>query len=137
MTLLSEIVETSQAIASTAARGEKVGRLAELLRKIEPAEAAIGVAYLSSQLRQRQIGVGYASIRDLPTPAEQASLSLVEVDAAFETIGQLAGRDSQAERRRHLLNLFARATAQEQDFLVRLIVGELRQGALEGVMQDA
>ena len=124
-------------VGATAARGEKVGRLAAVLRRLEPGEAAIGVAYLSSQLRQRQIGVGYASIRDLPQPAEEATLSLVTVDAALETIGQLAGRDSQAERRRHLAHLFARATAEEQDFLVRLIVGELRQGALEGVMQDA
>ncbi|HLZ26495.1 MAG TPA: ATP-dependent DNA ligase [Chloroflexota bacterium] len=137
MTLLLEIVETSRAIGATAARGEKIGRLAEVLRKLEPAEAAIGVAYLSSQLRQRQIGVGYAALRDLPEAAAQATLSLIEVDADFEAIGQLAGRDSQAERRRHLVELFARATADEQHFLVRLMLGEVRQGALEGVMQDA
>jgi ATP-dependent DNA ligase I len=137
MTLLKEIVETSVAIGATAARGEKVGRLAGLLRSLEPGEAAIGVAFLSSQVRQRQIGVGYASVRDLPAPATEASLSLVEVDAALETIGQLAGRDSQAERRRQLVELFARATGEEQHFLGRLILGELRQGALEGVMQDA
>ncbi|MDQ6672370.1 MAG: ATP-dependent DNA ligase [Chloroflexota bacterium] len=137
MTLLAQIVETSVAIAATAARGDKIARLATLLRGLAPAEAAIGVAFLSSQLRQRQIGVGYATMRDLPSPAPQASLSLLEVDAALETIGQLAGRDSQAERRRQLTRLFARATAEEQDFLVRLIVGELRQGALEGVMHDA
>src|SRR6202011_5307341 len=120
--LLREVVETSAVVTVTAARGEKVSRLAGLLRGLEPAEAAIGVAYLSSQLRQRQIGVGYASIRDLPPPAEQATLNLVTVDAALETIGQLAGRDSQAERRRHLANLFARATAEEQDFLGRLML---------------
>src|ERR1700716_3308165 len=137
MTLLKEIVETSAVLSATAARGEEGGRLGGVLRGLEPTEAAIGVAYLSSQLRQRQIGIGYASIRDLPAPAEQAALSLIEVDEALETIGQLAGRDSQAERRRHLMNLFARATAEEQDFLGRLILGELRQGALESVMQDA
>jgi ATP-dependent DNA ligase I len=136
-TLLKEIVETSVAVGATAARGEKVSLLAKVLRRLEPAEAAIGVAFLSSQLRQRQIGVGYASMRDLPEPAEAASLGLVEVDAALESIGQLAGRDSQAERRRDLERLFARATAEEQAFLVRLMMGELRQGALEGVMQDA
>src|SRR5579859_5996256 len=106
MTLLLEIVETSRAIGATAARGEKIGRLAEVLRKLEPEEAAIGVAYLSSQLRQRQIGVGYAAIHDLPEPAAGASLSLTEVDASLETIGRLTGRDSQAERRRQLLALF-------------------------------
>src|ERR1700682_3142275 len=121
MTLLREIVETSLAIGATAARGEKVARLAAVVRNLEPGEAAIGVAFLSSQLRQRQIGVGYASIRDLPEPAESPSLSLVEVDTALETIGHLTGRDSQAERRRQLVSLFGRATGVEQDFLRRLM----------------
>jgi DNA ligase 1 len=137
VTLLREIVETSTAVGATAARSAKIELVAQCLRRLQPAEAPIGVAYLSSQLRQRQIGVGYASIRDLPPPAAEASLSLVEVDSALETIGLLAGRDSQAERRRQLASLFGRATAEEQNFLVRLISGELRQGALEGVMHDA
>src|SRR5260221_14182502 len=109
--LLAEVVETSTAVAATSSRSAKIALLAAVLRRLAPQEAAIGVAYLSSQLRQRQIGVGYASIRDLPEPVEHASLSLVEVDAALEAIGQLAGRDSQAERRRQLQQLFARATA--------------------------
>ena len=92
--LLEEVVETSTAVGATSSRSEKVALLAAVLRRLAPAEAAIGVAYLSSQLRQRQIGVGYASIRDLPEPAETPALSLIEVDAALETIGQLSGRDS-------------------------------------------
>jgi len=135
--LLSEVVEISAAIANTSARSEKIERLAICLRRLAPDEAAIGVAYLSSQLRQRQIGVGYAAIRDLPEPTEMASLTLLEVDAALEAVGQLAGRDSQAERRRQLMHLFSRATRTEQAFLARLIMGELRQGALEGVMLEA
>src|SRR5712691_11289085 len=130
--LLAEVVEASIAVAATSSRSAKVALLAAVLRRLAPDEAAIGVAYLSSQLRQRQIGVGYASIRDLPEPAAAASLTLVEVDTALETIGRLTGRDSQAERRRHLVSLFSRATHAEQDFLRRLMMGELRQGALEG-----
>jgi DNA ligase-1 len=135
--LLSEIVETSSAVGGTAARLEKVERVAACLRRLSPEEAAIGVAYLSSQLRQRQIGVGYAAIRDLPEPAASPTLTLIEVDAALETIGHLAGPASQAERRRQLMTLFGRATSTEQNFLSRLIMGELRHGALEGVMLDA
>ena len=135
--LLSEVVETSAAVGTTAARSAKVERLAACLRRLAPEEAAIGVAYLSSQLRQRQIGVGYAAIRDLPDPAASAALSLLEVDTALEAVGRLSGRDSQAERRRQLMTLFGRATATEQHFLSRLIVGELRQGALEGLMLEA
>jgi ATP-dependent DNA ligase I len=136
-TLLRELVETSAAVGGTASRSEKVERLAAVLRRLEPAEAPIVAAYLTSQLRQRQIGVGYASMRDLPEPAAASSLTLIDVDAALEAIGRTAGRDSQAERRRQLMSLFARATRTEQDFLVRLMLGELRQGALEGVMLDA
>lgn len=135
--LLSEIVETSAAVSIAAARSVKIERLAVCLRRLDPDEAAVGVAYLSSQLRQRQIGVGYASIRDLPEPATSASLTLREVDLTLAAIGGVAGRDSQAERRRQLTSLFSRATRTEQDFLSRLILGELRQGALEGVMLDA
>ena len=136
-TLLCELVETSAAVGGTASRAEKVERLAAILRRLEPAEAPIAVAYLSGQLRQRQIGVGYASMRDLPPPSRASSLTLREVDLALETIGQTSGRDSQAERRRQLVALFSRATDDEQSFLVRLIIGELRQGAQEGVMLDA
>ncbi len=130
-------METSAAVAETSARGAKIALLAECLRRLAPEEAPIGVAYLSGQLRQRQIGVGYASIRDLPEPAPEPSLTLTEVDAAFEHIGQQSGRDSQAERRRRLAELMQKATQPEQGFLVRLMVGELRQGAQEGVMVEA
>jgi len=135
--LLTEIVETSAAVSGTAARLEKIDRLARTLKRVSPHEASIAVAYLSSQLKQRQIGVGYASMRDLPEPADEPTLTLTDVDALLETIGATTGRDSQLERRRLLNELFARATRPEQAFLVRLIVGELRQGALEGVMHEA
>ena len=136
-TLLRDLVDTSAAVGGTASRSDKVERLAAILRRLEPSEAPIAAAYLSGQLRQRQIGVGYASMRNLPEPAAASSLTLMEVDAALEVVGRVTGRDSQAERRRQLAALFARATEAEQDFLVRLVVGELRQGALEGVMLDA
>src|SRR5919197_831840 len=135
--LLRELVETSNAVSSTSARGTKIGPLAACLRRLTPAEAAIGVAYLSGQIRQRQIGVGWASLRDAPPPAESPTLELGEVDTVLEGIGQLAGPDSQAERRRRLAALLARATPAEQGFLRRLLIGELRQGALEGIMLDA
>src|SRR5205823_6421961 len=124
--LLAEIVATSAAVGGTAARSEKVDRLATTLRRLEPAEASVAVAYLSSQLRQRQIGVGYASMRDLPEPAAEPSLTLAAVDSALERVARVAGKDSQNERRRQIVDLFARATAPEQHFLVRLIIGELR-----------
>ena len=135
--LLDEVVATSAAVAATRARGEKIALLAACLRHLQPDEARIGAAYLSGQLTQRQIGVGYASIRDRPPAAATPTLTLTEVDAALEAIGQLSGQASQAERRRQVAALFARATATEQDFLWRLLIGEVRQGALEGILVDA
>src|SRR4051812_49598954 len=86
---------------------------------------------------QRQIGVGWAALRDRPAPAPEPSLTVAEVDAAFAAIGALAGAGSQAARRDALAALLARATAAEQEWLTALVLGNLRQGALAGVMADA
>jgi ATP-dependent DNA ligase I len=135
--LLAEIAETSDTVATTAARLAKVERLAACLRRLDADEVEVAVAFLSGELRQRQIGVGYAALRDSPSPAAHASLTVLDVDTAFERIGRQAGPGSQGERRRLLADLFGRATATEQSFLRRLLSGELRQGALEGVMVEA
>jgi ATP-dependent DNA ligase I len=135
--LLDEVAGTSAAVAASSARSAKVERLAACLRRLEPGEIHPAVAFLSGELRQRQIGVGWAALRDAPEPAAAPSLTVAEVDAGFERIGRLAGPGSQAERRRLLAGLLSRATAGEQRFLVGLLSGELRQGALEGVMVEA
>lgn len=135
--LLDEIATTSESVASTASRLAKVERLADCLRRLEPPEVPIAVAFLSGELRQRQIGVGYAALRDQPEPAASPSLTLREVDAAFELMGRQLGPGSQRERRRLVTELFGRATAAEQRFMRGLLSGELRQGALEGVMVEA
>ena len=135
--LLDEVAATSAAVAASSARLAKVERLAACLRRLEPGEVHPAVAFLSGELRQRQIGVGWAALRDAPDPAAEPTLTVAEVDAAFARIGRLAGPGSQAERRRLVGELFGRATAAEQRFLVGLLSGELRQGALEGVMVEA
>ena len=84
---LADLVEASEAVGATRSRLEKVQRLAEVLRRLAPDEVAAGVAFLSGELRQRQIGVGWAALRDLPPPAAEPSLTVGEVDAAFERIG--------------------------------------------------
>jgi ATP-dependent DNA ligase I len=135
--LLSEIAETSRAVAATPARRAKIDLLAECLRGAGADEVAIAVAYLSGELPQRQIGVGWAALRERPAPAADATLSVAEVDAAFTEIGRVSGKGSVATRRHLIGGLFARATEEEQSFLIRLLSGELRQGALDGVMADA
>ena len=135
--LLEELSRTSNDVASASARGTKIEKLADILRRVQPSEVAIAVAYLSGGLRQRQIGVGYAALRNSPAPAQAPSLTLTDVDSAFELIGRAAGPGSVAERRRLLEGVMTRATDAEQRFLWRLLLGDLRQGALEGVMVEA
>ncbi len=135
---LDEIAQTSADIAATSSRLAKVARLADCLAQARAEEVPIAVAYLSGELPQGTIGVGWASLRDLPPPADPPpSLEVLEVDRALTSLKAIVGRGSQAARRDELARLFATATEPEQRFLGSLLVGELRQGALEGVMVDA
>ena len=135
--LLAELVEASEAVGATRSRLAKVELLASALARLALGERRAGVAFLSGELRQRQIGVGWATLRDVPPPAAATTLTVREVDEAFERIGALVGAGSQAARRTAVGELFGRATKRESAFLRRLLGGELRQGALEGVMVDA
>jgi DNA ligase-1 len=135
--LLTELADVSQAVSATSARLAKVAALADALRAASVAEIPVVVAYLSGELPQRQIGVGWAAVRSVPAPAQAASLTVLGVDEACSRIGAVSGKGSAAERKRLVDELFGAATAQEQYFLVRLLSGELRQGALDGVMTDA
>ena len=134
---LSQITQTSAAVTATSARREKIALIAECLRAATPAEVPIVVGYLSGELPQRQIGVGWAALREARPPATTPTLTPLEVDAAFTMIGAVSGKGSVAERKRLIDELFGRATADEQNFLLRLLSGELHQGALDGVMADA
>jgi len=150
--LLDEVVQTSAAVAGAAGRLGKVSAIASLLQAVPAAEIPVAVAFLSGELTQRQIGVGYAALVDLlgesrasrhelspgagPAP-QRPTLTLTETDAAFGAIGALAGPGSQARRRELLAALLSRATGEEREFLVRLLAGDLGQGALDGVMAEA
>ncbi len=135
--LLDHVVVTSTDVGAASSRLAKIARIAELLTAADPGEVAVVVSWLSGELPQRQIGVGWAALRTLPAPAAEPSLSVADVDAAFTAIGAVAGKGSQARRAELIGDLFAAATEPEQVFLRRLLGGELRQGALAGVMADA
>jgi DNA ligase-1 len=139
MTGLAAIVDTSRRVAETGSRLAKRDAIAACLRTAAPAEIAIAVAFLSGETRQGRLGIGYATLSELRGgPASRApSVRLAAVDGALARIAATSGKGAAGERARQLGELFARATRAEQDFLVRLLVGELRQGALEGVMIEA
>jgi len=139
MTLLATLVETSQRVGATASRLAKMRELAGLLRALQPDEIETAVHYLSGEIRQGRIGIGYATLRSAAgsEPAITASLSIAEVDRLLTDIQGMRGSGSTANRATALANLFSRATQAEQRFLLHLLAGELRQGALEGVMVEA
>ncbi len=135
--LLADLAAASRVVAATTKRTEKVAAVADALRRADADEVAVVVAYLAGELRQRRTGVGWASLRDLPAPAAEPVLGVSEVDRTLASVAALSGAGSQAERARRVTDLFARATEPEQTLLRGLLTGELRQGALEGVMLAA
>jgi DNA ligase-1 len=139
LTPLSDLAAASGRISATPARLAKIAALADLLRRLAPDEIEIAVHYLSGETRQGRLGVGYSALRSAGQGGAQASgrLTLAEVDAALERLRATSGKGSASARAAQIDQLFRRASPQERDFLARLMVGELRQGALEGVMQDA
>ncbi|MBV9603604.1 MAG: ATP-dependent DNA ligase [Solirubrobacterales bacterium] len=138
MTVFADVVEASRLVADTSARSRKIATLAELLRTLESDEVPIVVGWLSGVPRQGRIGIGYASVYGSDVPAADApSLSVLEVDRAIDEIEASTGSGSVTRRRQLLDGVLSRATAAEADFVRRLLTGQLRQGALAGLMADA
>jgi DNA ligase-1 len=132
------VVTTSRDVGGTSSRAEKVRRLATALRTLDAEELELAVLYLSGEIRQGRIGIGPAALRGgITGGAPVATLSLLEVDHLLAELSTIHGSGSSARRGALLKELFGRATREEQEFLLRLMLGELRQGALAGVMLDA
>lgn len=137
---LGDLVAASTAVTATRSRTAKVAELARLLRvaaEAGPREVTLVTAFLSGRVPHGRLGIGYRTIQGLPSSAEEPTLTLADVDAAFTILSTAGGAGSAAVRRDALDALFSRATAPERDFLAGLVTGEVRQGALDGVMQLA
>ena len=138
MTLFTDVISTSAAVAATSSRSAKVAALAQLLRALEPEEVPVVVGFLSGMPRQGRVGIGYAAIRGVEgQPASEASLTVADVDRAISDVEAETGSGSASRRRERLEALMGRATDTETRFLVGLLTGGLRQGALAGLMADA
>lgn len=135
--LLAALVDTSRAVGATRSRSAKTEALARALRTAEAEEVEAATAYLSGVLRQRRTGLGWRGLADLPPPAQESTLTVVEVDELLERVGRVTGPGSRSGREALVRELFGRATGAEQDYLRRLVTGELRQGALDGLMLEA
>ncbi len=141
MLSLADIVTASRDVATTRSRTKKTARFAELLGQSSLAELPAIVGFLCGELRQGRLGLGYRSLRDLPpstgSAAQGGTVTVLELDTLFQTLDALSGKGVASEREKLLSALFARLSADERDFVVRLILGELRQGALESIVLDA
>jgi len=136
--LLSKLVETSQRISETTKRLEKTALLAGLLKSLNPAEVETVVGFLSGAPRQGRIGIGYATLHSsMASSAATPSIEILEVDRILDEVSGVRGAGSEQRKRELLSALFARAVEEEQRFIVSLLGGELRQGALEGIMLEA
>jgi DNA ligase 1 len=138
VTLLAEVVTASREVTDTSSRSRKVTILAELLRRLDPLEVPLAVGFLAGVPRQGRVGVGYSTIYGIErAPAAEASLTIDELDRAIADVQGTTGSGSAARRKQILAELLERATGPEGDFVKRLFTGELRQGALAGLMVDA
>jgi DNA ligase-1 len=136
--LLAELAETSRQVRATASRSTKISLLASLLSRLQPDEVVPAVALLAGGARQGRIGVGWAMVRDIDVmPATEPTLMLLELDATLDRLQELTGAGSVGERRKRLTALFTRATEAEAELMRRVLLGDLGQGALEGLMIDA
>ena len=136
---LHDLVQVSADVATTSSRLNKIAKLAELFTRIPPDDMPIAIGFLTGWPRQGRIGVGWATVAAARErePAPAAALDLREVDKIFARLLSVRGKNSASERTRLIGDLFARATVDEQNFLGALLIGEVRQGALEGVMLEA
>lgn len=135
--LLADLVEASRVVGATRSRTAKIAALAAALSAASPSEVETATSYLSGVLRQRRTGLGWRSLASMPEPAPASTLTLAEVHDAFEKIGEVTGAGSQSRRAALTASLFGAATSEEQTYLHRLVAGELRQGALDGLVLEA
>jgi DNA ligase 1 len=135
--LLAIVVDASLKIAETSKRLEKISLVAGVLRQLQGDEIEVVAAWLSGQIRQGKIGIGFASLYDAAGfPAEAPQLQVLEVDQTFQRIAGTDGPGSVRLRQELLHHILSRATGVEREFLFRLLRGELRQGALEGILLE-
>jgi len=136
--LFARLVETIDAVRATPARSAKIAALAETLGELEADEVEVAVAFLSGDVRQGRVGIGWATLSGIDAAhAVEPTITVAELDAAIDEVQSITGAGSTAARRAVLVGLLERASEAEAETIRRLLLGELRQGALEGVMADA
>ncbi len=141
---LQDILTLSANVASTRARTKKIELLSSYLQQVPRHELPIAVKFLSGELMQGKLGIGPSAIHSALKSASGSAvgahadtLSLTDVNTVLAEIAQTKGPGSNSRRNELLAGLLTKTTTAGQQFLGRLILGELRHGALEGIMIEA
>jgi DNA ligase-1 len=134
--LFAEVARVSREVAGTSSRSRKTALLADFFRDAAPQDAPVAIAYLAGRLPQGRLGVGWAALRDRAQAAAVSALTVADVDAALTAVATVAGQGAQAGRRALLQDLLGAATAIEQEYLIGLVTGEVRQGALDAAAAE-
>jgi len=139
MVSLADIVSASREVAATRSRTKKIARFADLLRALSVEELPAAIGFLCGELQQGRLGLGHRALHQVRAELEPraSEVTVLELDAVFQALEDLSGKGVASERERLLAALYARLTTEERDFVTRLILGELRQGALESIVLDA
>ena len=139
MVSLADIVSASREVAATRSRTKKIARFADLLRALSVEELPAAIGFLCGELQQGRLGLGHRALHQVRAQLEPraSEVTVLELDAVFQALEDLSGKGVASERERLLGALYARLTTEERDFVTRLILGELRQGALESIVLDA
>ncbi|AVZ76271.1 ATP-dependent DNA ligase [Streptomyces lunaelactis] len=135
--LLARLVDVSRTVAATSARSRKIAALAELFAGTRPADVSLVISYLAGRVPQGRIGIGWSVLKEPVPPADDPRLTVAGTDTALSALAEVAGPGAKAERKRLVRELLAVATPAEQEFLMRLLMGEVRQGALDAVALEA
>lgn len=131
--LLARLADVSRDVAATSSRSRKIAALGELFAEARPEEVGLVISYLAGRLPQGSIGIGWSVLKESVTAAEAPQLTVADTDAALTRLAAVTGAGAQGERKRLVRELMAAATASEQEFLMRLLTGEVRQGALDAI----
>lgn len=137
---LASVMAVAAGVQATRSRSAKRDALAALLRDAGPQEAEILVGLLLGSPRQGRVGVGWRTVRAVDENAGTTgapTLTLGDVDAAYDKLADTHGPGSARSREEILTTLWTRASTAERTFLRGTLLGDLRTGALAGVLTDA
>ncbi|MDR7521931.1 MAG: ATP-dependent DNA ligase [Armatimonadota bacterium] len=142
---LAEFAALCADLTATRSRLTKTALTAEFLRRLEPDEIPHAVAFLTGRpfpaSDPRVLEVSWATLAEVAeavgSPPQTPALFLRDVVRGFEAVAEASGPGSKRAKVERLRDLFGRATEAEQRILRQILLGEMRIGLHDGLIQEA